>query len=57
MGAVGPPERLASRHDISQFSSGVPALDAWLQGKRPFSSREPLMQILRMSEIDGLLRT
>ena len=33
MGPLGPPEPLASRHDISRFSSGVPALDAWLQGK------------------------
>ena len=33
MGTVGPPEPFASRHDISQFSSGVPTLDAWLRGK------------------------
>ncbi len=35
MGSLGPgpPEPLASRHDISQFSSGVPTLDAWLRGK------------------------
>ncbi len=33
MGPLGPPEPLASRHDISQFSSGVPTLDAWLRGK------------------------
>ena len=33
MGPLGPPEPLASRHDISRFSSGVPTLDAWLQGK------------------------
>ena len=33
MGPLGPPEPLASRHDISQFSSGVPTLDAWLCGK------------------------
>ena len=33
MGPVGPPEPLATRHDISQFSSGVPTLDAWLRGK------------------------
>ena len=33
---VGPltaPEPLGPQHDVSQFSSGVPALDAWLQGK------------------------
>ena len=33
MGPLGPPEPLALRHDISQFSSGVPTLDAWLRGK------------------------
>ena len=33
MGPLGPPEPLASRHDISQFSPGVPVLDAWLRGK------------------------
>ncbi len=33
MGPLGPPEPLASRHDILQFSSGVPTLDAWLRGK------------------------
>ncbi len=33
MGPLGPPEPLAPRHDISQFSSGVPTLDAWLHGK------------------------
>ena len=33
MGPLGPPEPLASRHDISRLSSGVPTLDAWLQGK------------------------
>ena len=33
MGPLGPPEPLASRHDISQFSSGVPTLDGWLSGK------------------------
>ena len=33
MGALGPPEPLASRHDVSQFSSGVPTLDSWLRGK------------------------
>ena len=33
MGPVSPPEPLATRHDISRFSSGVPTLDAWLRGK------------------------
>ena len=33
MGSLGPPEPLAPSHDISQFSSGVPTLDAWLRGK------------------------
>ncbi len=33
MGPLGPPEPLAPRHDLSQFSSGVPVLDAWLHGK------------------------
>ena len=33
MGPLGPPEPLAARHDISQFSSSVPTLDAWLRGK------------------------
>lgn len=33
MGALGPPEPLATRHDVSQFSSGVPTLDSWLRGK------------------------
>ena len=33
MGTIGPPEPLAKHHDISQFHSGVPGLDAWLQGK------------------------
>ena len=33
MGPLGPPEPLAASHDISQFSSGVPTLDAWLRGK------------------------
>ena len=32
-GPLGPPEPLAPRHDIAQFSSGVPTLDAWLRGK------------------------
>ena len=33
MGPVAAPEPLGPRHDTSQFSSGVPALDAWLQSK------------------------
>ena len=33
MGPLGPPEPLSPRHDVSQFSSGVPTLDAWLRGK------------------------
>ena len=33
MGPVDPPEPLAPRHDLSQFSSGVPVLDAWLRSK------------------------
>ena len=33
MGPVGPPEPLSPHHDVSQFSSGVPTLDAWLRGK------------------------
>ena len=33
MGSLGPPEPLSPSHDISQFSSGVPTLDAWLKGK------------------------
>ena len=33
MGPLTPPEPLATRHDISQFSSGVPTLDVWLRGK------------------------
>ena len=33
MGPLGPPEPLAPSHDLSQFSSGVPTLDAWLRGK------------------------
>ena len=33
MGPLGPPEPLTSSHGISQFSSGVPALDTWLRGK------------------------
>ena len=45
MGPLGPPEPLAPRHDISQFSSGVPTLDAWLRGKA------------RLSEAKGGART
>lgn len=33
MGTIAPPEPLSERHDISQFHSGVPGLDAWLQSK------------------------
>jgi len=33
VGPLGPSEPLAPRHDLSQFSSGVPVLDAWLRGK------------------------
>ena len=33
MGTIAAPEPLADRHDISQFRSDVPGLDAWLQGK------------------------
>ena len=33
VGPLGPPEPLAPRHDVSQFSSGVPTLDSWLGGK------------------------
>ena len=33
MGAIAAPEPLGERHDLSQFRSGVPGLDAWLQGK------------------------
>ena len=33
MGPVTAPVPLGPRHDISQFSSGVPALDTWLQSK------------------------
>ena len=28
---VGPPERLTTGHDISDFSCGEPALDGWLR--------------------------
>ena len=30
---LGSPEPLTSRHDVSQFSSGVPTLDSWLRSK------------------------
>ena len=33
MGTVAAPQPLAEHHDISQFHSGVPGLDAWLQRK------------------------
>ena len=33
MGPLTAPEPLGPQHNVSQFSSGVPALDAWLQGK------------------------
>ena len=33
MGPLSAPEPLDPSHDISQLSSGVPALDAWLRGK------------------------
>ena len=33
MGVLSAPAPLAPHHDVSRFSSGVPALDAWLQGK------------------------
>ena len=33
MGPIDAPEPLADRHDVSRFRSGVPGLDAWLQGK------------------------
>ena len=33
MGTVAAPEPLADSHDVSRFNSGVPGLDAWLQGK------------------------
>ena len=45
MGPLGPPEPLATRHDIPQFSSGVPTLDAWLRGKA------------RLNEVRGGART
>jgi GNAT superfamily N-acetyltransferase len=28
---IGPPEKLSSRHDLSGFASGEPALDDWLR--------------------------
>ena len=33
MGSVTAPQPLGPQHDVSQFPSGVPALDTWLQGK------------------------
>ena len=33
MGTLNAPASLAPHHDVSRFSYGVPALDAWLQGK------------------------
>ena len=33
VGTIAAPELLGERHGISQFRSGVPGLDAWLQGK------------------------
>ena len=33
MGALSAPAPLAPHHNVSRFSCGVPALDAWLQGK------------------------
>ena len=33
MGSIAAPEPLAKHHDIRQFRSGVPSLDAWLQRK------------------------
>ena len=33
MGPLTAPEPLGPQHDVSHFSSGVPALDTWLQGK------------------------
>ena len=45
MAPLGPPRHLAPHHDVSQFSSGVPTLDAWLRGKA------------RLSEVRGGART
>jgi|SRR5882724_5242791 GNAT superfamily N-acetyltransferase len=36
---VGPPEKLSSDHDLSQFQSGEPSLDDWL-GKRAVRNEE-----------------
>ena len=33
MGPISAPEPLGPQHDLSHFTSGVPALDSWLQGK------------------------
>ena len=32
VGTIAAPEPLGERHGISQFRSGVPGIDAWLQG-------------------------
>ena len=45
VGPLAPPEPLAAHHDVTQFSSGVPTLDAWLRGKP------------RLSEAKGGART
>ena len=45
MGTLRSPEPLAPHHDVSRFSCGVPALDAWLRGKA------------RMNEARGGART
>ena len=45
MGTLRAPEPLAPHHDVSRFSCGVPALDAWLRGKA------------RMNEARGGART
>ena len=33
MGTLSAPTPLAPHHDVSRFSSGIPALDAWLHRK------------------------
>ena len=33
MGAIGTPEALDPRHDVSRFDCGVPSINAWLQRK------------------------
>ena len=45
VGTLRAPEPLAPHHDVSRFSCGVPALDAWLRGKA------------RMNEARGGART